>query len=99
VAATRKSEAPLSESEASQVIALLKDVDSVELKLRSRAGNRQLMPAREYRLTLEGELSDEAGRAVEGMTLARENGLTVLSGCLRDQAELRGLLQRPPISG
>jgi hypothetical protein len=23
-----------------------------------------------------------------------ENGLTVLSGCLRDQAELRGLLQR-----
>jgi hypothetical protein len=33
VAATRKSEARLSESDASQVIALLKDVDSVELKL------------------------------------------------------------------
>jgi hypothetical protein len=50
------------------------------------------MPAREYRLTLEGELSYEAGRAFEGMT--RENGLTMLSGCLQDQAELRGLLQR-----
>jgi hypothetical protein len=34
VAATRKSEARLSESDASQVIALLNDVDSVELKLR-----------------------------------------------------------------
>jgi hypothetical protein len=43
----RKSEAGLSESDASQVIALLKDVDSVELKLRRRAGNRQLMPARD----------------------------------------------------
>jgi hypothetical protein len=52
------------------------------------------MPARECRLTLEGELSYEAGRAFEGMTLTRENGLTVLSGCLRDQAELRGLWQR-----
>jgi hypothetical protein len=52
------------------------------------------MPAREYRLTLEGELSDEAGRAFEGKTLACENGLTVLSGCLRDRAERRGPLQR-----
>jgi hypothetical protein len=47
-----------------------------------------------YRLTVEGELSDRAGQAFEGMTLTREEGKTVLVGRVRDQAELQGLLQR-----
>jgi len=52
------------------------------------------MGAREYRLTVEGELSDVAGQAFEGMTLIRGDGTTHLVGRLRDQAELYGLLQR-----
>ena len=32
--------------------------------------------------------------AFEGMTLTRERGNTVLTGPVRDQAELQGLLQR-----
>ena len=32
--------------------------------------------------------------AFEGMTLTRERGNTVLSGPVRDQAELQGLLSR-----
>jgi hypothetical protein len=52
------------------------------------------MGEREYRLVVEGELSDQAGRAFEGMTLTREDGTTVLVGRIRDQAELQGLLQR-----
>jgi hypothetical protein len=50
--------------------------------------------ARTYRLTVEGELTDRAAHAFEGMTLRRENGKTVLVGRVRDQAELQGLLQR-----
>ena len=52
------------------------------------------MPGRGYRLTLEGELSDQAAVAFEGMELRRENGTTVLVGFVRDQAELQGLFQR-----
>ena len=52
------------------------------------------MGVREYRLTVEGELSDIAGQAFEGMTLTRGAGTTVLVGRLRDQAELYGILQR-----
>ena len=52
------------------------------------------MPSRQYRLTLEGELSDRAAIAFDGLTLTRERGTTVLRGTVRDQAELQGLLQR-----
>jgi hypothetical protein len=52
------------------------------------------MAVREYRLTVEGELSDAAGRAFEGMTLTRDRGRTLLVGRIRDQAELHGVLQR-----
>jgi len=47
-----------------------------------------------YQLTVEGELSERAGRAFDGMTVTREHGNTVLTGAVRDQAELQGLLQR-----
>jgi hypothetical protein len=62
--------------------------------LRCKARDPQVMTGREYRITLEGELSDRAGRAFEGMTLTREDGMTVLLGRMRDQAELQGVLQR-----
>ncbi|HET6171963.1 MAG TPA: hypothetical protein VFD90_05135 [Gaiellales bacterium] len=52
------------------------------------------MPKRQYRLTLEGELSDRAAIAFDGLTLTREQGRTVLRGAVRDQAELQGHLQR-----
>jgi hypothetical protein len=52
------------------------------------------MPARVYRLTVEGELSDRVGAVFEGMTLSRESGTTVLVGPVADQAQLMGLLQR-----
>jgi hypothetical protein len=56
--------------------------------------DRSGVPLREYRLVVEGELSDRSGRAFEGMTLVREKGNTVLVGPVRDQAQLQGLLQR-----
>src|SRR6476659_7576980 len=52
------------------------------------------MAVRTYRLTVDGELSDRAVQAFEGMTLTREGGRTVLIGPVRDQAELQGHLQR-----
>ncbi|HEX5191852.1 MAG TPA: hypothetical protein VFW09_03555 [Solirubrobacteraceae bacterium] len=52
------------------------------------------MPVREYRVTVEGELSDRVGAAFAGMTLRRTHGNTVLEGPVRDQAEFQGILQR-----
>jgi hypothetical protein len=52
------------------------------------------MPKRSYRLTVQGELSDNLKPAFPGMTLTRTNGDTTLTGDIRDQAELQGLLQR-----
>jgi hypothetical protein len=52
------------------------------------------MPQREYRVIVEGELSDRVASAFEGLTLAHDKGNTVLVGPVRDQAELQGLLQR-----
>jgi hypothetical protein len=52
------------------------------------------MPNRSYRLTVQGELSDNLKPAFPGMTLTRTNGNTTLTGDIRDQAELQGLLQR-----
>ena len=52
------------------------------------------MPSRQYRLVVEGELSDRVEPAFEGMALTREEGNTILEGPVRDQAELQGLLQR-----
>jgi len=52
------------------------------------------MRRREYRLTVEGELSQRTAVAFEGMVLTHEHGNTILTGPVRDQAELQGLLQR-----
>jgi len=50
--------------------------------------------ARTYRLIGEGELGDDLALAFPGMALTRAEGSTALTGTLRDQAELQGLLQR-----
>ncbi len=52
------------------------------------------MNGRTYRLLLEGELSDGAGLGFDEMVLTRGDGTTTLTGQVRDQAELQGLLQR-----
>ena len=52
------------------------------------------MGSREYRLVVEGELSDRMQLAFEGMSLTRGDGTTTLTGTIRDQAELQGVLQR-----
>jgi hypothetical protein len=50
--------------------------------------------AREYQLIVEGELGDELELVFEGFTLIRAAGKTTLTGIVRDQAELQGMLQR-----
>jgi hypothetical protein len=52
------------------------------------------MPARDYCLVVEGELSDRVADTFDGMTVTHERGHTVLVGPVRDQAELQGMLQR-----
>jgi hypothetical protein len=49
---------------------------------------------RNYLLIVEGELSDYLEPTFYGMTLTRAQGNTELTGHVRDQAELQGLLQR-----
>lgn len=48
----------------------------------------------EYRLIVQGELSDRVGQAFHGMSLSRQSGTTVLVGPVRDQSELQAILQR-----
>ena len=52
------------------------------------------MAGRNYRLIVEGELSDKLEPAFHRMTLTRAAGNTALTGNVRDQAELQGLLRR-----
>ena len=52
------------------------------------------MAGRNYRLIVEGELSDTLEPAFHGMTLTRAEGNTALTGNVRDQAELQGLFRR-----
>jgi hypothetical protein len=49
---------------------------------------------RNYRLIVQGELSDRLTFAFGGMSFTRCEGNTAVTGPLRDQAELQGLLQR-----
>ncbi len=52
------------------------------------------MAARTYWLTVDGELGDHMASAFPGMTLTHGDGMTTLSGEMRDQAELQGMFQR-----
>jgi hypothetical protein len=68
-------------------------IDALSASKADRLCHPGAMPTREYRLVVEGELSDDMGVVFEGMNLAREEGRTVLAGPVRDQTELQGLLQ------
>jgi hypothetical protein len=47
-----------------------------------------------FRLVLRGEIGDRFGVLFEGMRLERARGTTVLTGPVRDQAHLHGLIER-----
>jgi hypothetical protein len=50
--------------------------------------------ARRYQLVVDGVLGGQLESAFDGMTFARGMGTTTMTGDLRDQAELQGVLQR-----
>ena len=53
------------------------------------------MPADDvYELVLGGEIGDRFGVLFDGMRLERDRGTTVLTGPVRDQAHLHGLIER-----
>jgi hypothetical protein len=47
-----------------------------------------------YRLTVRGELSDRFAYLFDGMAMERRDGTTVLTGSMRDQAQLHGCIER-----
>jgi len=49
---------------------------------------------RSYRIVVRGRLSDRLGSAFAGMTLEPRDGATALVGCVADQSQLFGLLER-----
>ena len=52
------------------------------------------MAASRYRIVLRGRLSKRFESAFEGMTLEHAPGRTVLTGDVRDQAQLYGVLDQ-----
>jgi hypothetical protein len=47
-----------------------------------------------YRLVFRGELGDRFGVLFDGMRMSREDGTTVLTGPVADQAHLAGIIDR-----
>ena len=47
-----------------------------------------------YRLVLRGELGDDFEFLFDGMHIARDDGITVLTGPVTDQAHLAGIIDR-----
>jgi hypothetical protein len=47
-----------------------------------------------YELVLRGEIGDHFGVLFEGMQLRRQDGMTLVTGPVRDQAHLHGLIER-----
>jgi hypothetical protein len=52
------------------------------------------MKAGRYELVLRGEIGDRFAVLFDGMRLTRRHGTTVLTGLVRDQAHLHGLIER-----
>jgi outer membrane PBP1 activator LpoA protein len=52
------------------------------------------MTAGRYELVLRGELGDRFEPLFEGMRFERRPGRTVLTGHVRDQSQLHGLIER-----
>ncbi len=53
-----------------------------------------LPPTMEYEFVLRGEIGDHFRVLFEGLRLERVDGTTVLTGPVRDQAQLHGLIER-----
>ena len=51
-------------------------------------------PGTLYRLVVRGELADRYAYLFEGMEMTREKGTTVLTGAVKDQAQLHGHIER-----
>ncbi|HEY7178635.1 MAG TPA: hypothetical protein VH305_05630 [Gaiella sp.] len=47
-----------------------------------------------YQLVVRGELDERYAHLFEGVQMQRTDGMTVLTGSVRDQAKLYGLLER-----
>ena len=56
--------------------------------------NREKGTAMVYRIVVRSELSDRYACAFEGMHMQTEDGRTVLTGELKDQPHLFGILER-----
>jgi hypothetical protein len=48
----------------------------------------------QYELVIRGELGERFGVLFEGMRLKPDHGMTVITGAVRDQAHLHGLIER-----
>jgi hypothetical protein len=48
----------------------------------------------DYEFVIRGEIGDRFGVIFDGMRLERTGGSTVLTGPVRDQAQLHGLMER-----
>ena len=55
---------------------------------------RDVAQATNYQLVIRGELDERFAYLFEGMRMKREAGNTVLTGPVRDQAQLYGFLER-----
>ena len=47
-----------------------------------------------YRIAVRGELSERYAVAFEGMEMEIKNGLTIITGEVKDQSHLHGILDR-----
>jgi hypothetical protein len=47
-----------------------------------------------YAIVLRGEIGDHFGVLFDGMRVTRSEGRTILTGPLRDQAQLHGVIER-----
>jgi hypothetical protein len=56
--------------------------------------SRGATPPINYQIIVRGELSRRYGAVFEGMTLVAGNGQTAITGPVRDQTHLHGLLDR-----
>jgi len=59
-----------------------------------RKMNTQRSRAATYRLVVRGELGDQFGILFAGLRMSREDGTTVLTGPVTDQAHLAGIIDR-----
>jgi hypothetical protein len=58
------------------------------------ACDASLVEPTRYRIVVRGELSDRFSSAFDGMELCPSGGNTVITGEVRDQSHLQGLLER-----